>query len=261
MDTERQHTKLVLIIPSRHRPDAAMQAAGEALHYAELPNTQVVISVDGTHDTEQHHSYLEIPGILGDAVHVISDPTHRGLVGTLNRRAVQIARTQLMKDHHCRRGDQCQRVTHIGFMGDDHRVRTPGWDRMLALAAGDWGVAYGDDLLQGPRLPTAVVMAADLVRVLQKMAPFELRHMYCDDYWLRLGHGLDRIRYLHDVVIEHMHPSAGKAELDESYRQTNSPESFAVDADAWAAYERDGLLVEDIRKVYAEIAREPRRGN
>lgn len=256
----RPHIKLVLIIPSRGRPDAALQAAGEALHYAELPNTLVVISVDGPHDTDQHHAYLEIPGALGDRVNVISDPTHRGLVGTLNRRAVQIARYQLMKDHYCRRGDECQRVTHVGFIGDDHRMRTPGWDRRLADAAGDWGIAYGNDLLRGADLPTAVVMSADLIRVLRKMAPEELWHMYCDDYWMSLGDELGRITYLDDVVIEHLHPSAGKAELDDSYRQTNSPEVFARDADAWLAYVQGGLLAQDVAAINREIHREPRRG-
>lgn len=252
------HTKVTLIIPTRERPEAALHAAGEALHHAELPNTQVVISVDGPHETDQHHAYLEIPWVLGSNVEVIADPTHRGLVGTLNRRAVQTARTQLMKDHHCRRGDQCQRTTHIAFMGDDHRVRTHGWDRRLADAAGPWGISYGNDLLRGADLPTAVMMSADLVRVLGKMAPEELWHMYCDDYWAALGRELGHLVYLDDVIIEHMHPAAGKAQVDESYRQTNSPEVYSADAAAWDAYLRAGLLAQDVLHIGQEIARDPR---
>lgn len=256
-----QHTKVVLIIPSRGRPDAALQAAGEALFYAELPNTQVLISVDGPHETDQHHAYLEIAQVLGDNVTVISDPTHRGLVGTLNRRATQTARTQLMKDHRCKLAGRCQRVTHIGFIGDDHRMRTPGWDARLAEAAGEWGIAYGNDLLRGAELPTSVVMSADLIRVLGKMAPSELWHMYCDDYWLALGRQLGRITYLDDVIVEHLHPAAGKAQLDDSYRETNSPEVFSRDATAWAVYcTQTGQLAQDVAAINREIVREPYGG-
>lgn len=253
-----EHTKVKLIIPSRGRPDAALDAAGEALHYAALPNTQVVISVDGPHETGQHHAYLEIPTILGDNAAVVADPTHRGLVGTLNHRSTQIARTQLMKDHRCGRGADCQRVTHVGFMGDDHRVRTHGWDQHLAQAAGPWGVAYGNDLLRGAELPTSVVMSADIIRVLGKMAPAELWHMYCDDYWKALGIELGHLAYLPDVVVEHLHPAAGKAQLDDSYRQTNSPEVFARDAAAWASYVQGGQLAQDALAIHDAIAREPR---
>ena len=252
------HTKVKLIIPSRGRPEAAMHAAASALTNADLPNTQVVISVDGPHDTEQHHAYLQIPGNLGANVEVVSDPVHRGLVGTLNHRSAQVARTQLMKDHSCGRGPDCQRVTHIAFMGDDHRVRSCGWDHWLAKAAGEWGVAYGNDLLRGAELPTAVVMSADIVRVLGKMAPAELWHMYCDDYWAALGRELGSLTYLDDIVIEHMHPSAGKAEVDESYLQTNSPEVYDADAAAWDTYLRTGLLAQDVMAIRLAIARAPR---
>lgn len=250
-----RHFKVVLIIPSRGRPQAALLAAESALSRADIATTAVWIAVDGAHDTEQHHAYLEIPAALAANVHVHTSPTHRGLVGTLNYRAAQVARTQLMKDHRCDRGDGCQRVTHIGFMGDDHRVRTDGWDRTLAEAAGEWGIAYGNDLLRGAELPTSVMMSADIIRVLGKMCPAELWHMYCDDYWKALGSELGRLAYLPDVVIEHLHPAAGKAQVDESYHQTNNPEVFSRDAAAWDAYIQGGLLAQDAAAINAEIRR------
>src|SRR6201991_783191 len=39
----------------------------------------------------------------------------------------------------------------IGFMGDDHRPRTPHWDRDIEAVFKQWShcVVYGNDLLQG----------------------------------------------------------------------------------------------------------------
>src|SRR5262245_10496799 len=44
---------------------------------------------------------------------------------------------------------------YLVSLGDDHRPRTPGWDRRLVEAIeglGGSGIAYGNDLLQGARL-------------------------------------------------------------------------------------------------------------
>jgi len=252
-----EHIKVTLIIPSRGRPERALLAAGSALEHADNDNTTVLVSVDGPHETGQLQEYMDIAPVLGDRVFINYSPVHRGLVGTLNYRALQIARYQLMKDHHCKLDGRCQRVTHIGFMGDDHRVRTHGWDRELSGAAGDWGVAYGNDLLRGQELPTSVVMSADIIRVLRKMAPEQLWHMYCDDYWKALGGGLGRLAYRSDVVIEHLHPAAGKAQMDDSYRRTNHPDVFSRDATAWGAYIQGGLLAQDLAALDEAIRREP----
>lgn len=124
----------------------------------------------------------------------------------------------------------------VGFLGDDHRPRTPGWDRLLTEAlAGRPGVAYGDDLLQHERLPTACVIDARLVAGLGYMCPPGLAHMYLDDFWLRLGTDAGCLEYLPGVVIEHMHPVAGKAEWDDGYRRVNSGEQYRQDH---AAYQR-----------------------
>jgi hypothetical protein len=54
-------------------------------------------------------------------------------------------------------------------------------------------------------------------------------HMYLDDYWLALGSALQRITYLPDVVIEHVHPLAGKAKWDLGYTEVNGPAVYEQD--------------------------------
>jgi hypothetical protein len=125
---------------------------------------------------------------------------------------------------------------YLGFMGDDHLPRTIGWDERLCRAIGTRpGVAYGNDLFQGERLPTAVVMTAAIVRVLGYMSPPPLVHLWIDDYWRELGQSLDHLVYLPDVIIEHLHPQAGgKAEVDASYLESGmNPELMQDDGWRW----------------------------
>ncbi len=241
-------TRLMMIIPSMGRPDAALAAARSALDNAVLPTTAVQVAVDGPHDNEQRDAYLAITR-SGDISLSIGGP-HRGMVATLNYQAAMLLGSELAVDHQCHwRG--CDHITYVGFMGDDHRVRTPGWDQILTDAAGPLGIAYGDDLIQGEELPTAVVMGADIVRTLGQMVPAALQHLFVDDYWKALGTGTGRLHYVPDVVIEHMHPSAGKAETDESYEITNHPDRYESDGAAWREYRDGGALQVDIDDLVA----------
>jgi hypothetical protein len=90
-------------------------------------------------------------------------------------------------------------------MGDDHFPRTHGWDQAYldALRELGTGIVYGNDLLQGHRLPTQCAMTADIVRRWGYMALPTLRHMYVDNFWRDLGNAADCLRYLPEVVVEH----------------------------------------------------------
>jgi hypothetical protein len=156
----------------------------------------------------------------------------------------------------------------IGFMGDDHRPRTKGWDAAYldALHSLGTGIVYGDDLLQGRNLPTQCAMTADIVAALGGMAPVNLRHMYVDNFWRELGRNAECLRYLPDVVVEHLHPVAGKAEWDEGYTKVNAPEVFAQDEDAFREYLRDHMAfaaatVRELRAAHQRDALEQPSGS
>jgi hypothetical protein len=119
---------------------------------------------------------------------------------------------------------------------------------LAALRELGTGIVYGNDLYQGEALPTAPAMTADIVRTLGFMAPPTLRHLYCDNFWLDLGKAAECLRYLPNVVIEHMHPAAGKAQWDEGYRRANAPAQYQRDGDAYREY-LAGSFVDDVEKV------------
>jgi hypothetical protein len=129
----------------------------------------------------------------------------------------------------------------VGFLGDDHRPRTPGWDGRLveALRELGGGVVYGNDLLMGEKLPTAVAISSEIVRALGFLVPPGMVHMYFDNFWKGLGESLGRLHYLEDVVIEHMHPIAEKAPWDDGYREVNAPAMYARDRAALSRWIRE----------------------
>ncbi len=128
----------------------------------------------------------------------------------------------------------------LGFLGDDHRPKTPGFDRRFVDALDDLGtgLVYGDDLFQRANLPTQWAMTSDIVQALGYMVPGGLVHLYIDDALKVLTERAGCLRYLPDVVIEHLHPSAGKAELDDSYRETNSDAQFDADRQRFEDWKR-----------------------
>lgn len=137
----------------------------------------------------------------------------------------------------------------LASFGDDHLPRTFAWDAELehALTAMGGGVAYPNDGFQGHKCPTAPVLSSNVVRALGWYSPPCLQHMFVDDFWLYLGERLQRIRYLGDVFVEHMHPAAHKATPDETYDSTTG--LMALDGAAWTMYVESGSFDADVQRV------------
>lgn len=130
----------------------------------------------------------------------------------------------------------CHGFDIIGQFGDDHHPRTLRWDAAVTEAMRPMGVVYGNDLHQGERLPTVAFMDAEIIRRLGYMVPPEIQHLYMDNWFRALGERLGTLTYLPDVVIEHMHPHAGKAEMDDGYRQVNSRAAYKAGKRAFDWY-------------------------
>lgn len=132
--------------------------------------------------------------------------------------------------------EQMHAYRALMVLGDDHIPRTEAWDSLLldAIAQmGGTGIAYGDDLLQGARLPTAAMISSGIVAALGWMAEPSMRHYLIDNVWQDLGEGAGCLAYLPDVILEHCHPGNGKAVYDATYT-----EEAARDREDQAAYDR-----------------------
>jgi hypothetical protein len=212
---------LTVIVPTRGRPQNIVTQM-KALKASRSICT-VIYCVD-ENDPEVDR-YVEAVGNDPDAYEFailqIGEPAMLG--PWLNRVAPVIARSPKL-----------QREL-IGFMGDDHFPRTDRWDKTLADACrGQVSIAYGNDLMQGPNLPTAVFMTGAIIRTLGWMVPPEMEHLYLDDAWKSLGQMSGTLRYFGNVIIEHMHPAARKAAMDEGYNRVNQQSQYDADRKRFA---------------------------
>lgn len=196
---------LTMIVPTRGRPDNLRQLWA-AWRATSSSYSQLVAAIDT--DDPEHDQYWRVRDEIGDDPHfkMITGPRLR-LGPTLDLAAREAA----------------DRSFAVGFLGDDHRPRTVGWDTayLAELRRLGTGIVYGDDLIQGPNLPTQVAMTSDIVLATGHMLPPGLIHLYVDNAWKSLGEALGALTYLPQVVVEHCHPIAGTAAWDDGYREVN----------------------------------------
>jgi hypothetical protein len=108
----------------------------------------------------------------------------------------------------------------IGFIGDDVRFRSKGWDEEFADALSSGGIAYGDDGVQGKSLPTHWWVTTDIIKSLGWFLNPRLRHFYMDNTWQEIGNATSSLSYRPTVNVEHLHFSFGKSEKDATYEHT-----------------------------------------
>lgn len=145
-----------------------------------------------------------------------------------------------------------RRYFAMGSAGDDHVPRTNRWAHRYieVLEEMGTGIVYGDDGLQGRSLCTEWMMTSNIVSAIGSMIPAPVQHLYADNAVMVLGRDAGVLRHLPDVHIEHMHPVARKAKLDEGYNRVNSPERWREDGatfNSWATSTKDS----DVQKVRA----------
>jgi hypothetical protein len=222
---------LAIITPSRARPERLREMLRAAIVNAAL-EIEVWIGLDDDDESEYHDA---IDGAFANGADVY--------VQRMPRRSLS-SWTNLLAER-CLMADNAP--PYLASLGDDHLPRTKSWDLLLVKAINDLdgpGFAYGNDLLQGFRLPTAWVVSAPVVRALGWMMLPTCEHMYVDNAIGELGAAAERISYNPRVIIEHVHPAAGKASIDDSYVQSSSRERYAHDGAAFEAW-RDGQLARD----------------
>jgi hypothetical protein len=122
-------------------------------------------------------------------------------------------------------------------MGDDHIVKTHGWDIELANPISKkFGISYPNDLIQQEKLPTAIMINSKVVELLGFFGHPIFSHLYVDNSWLEIGKSLNNCNYFPNVVIEHEHYSAGKSSNDLTYMKNNSEEDYKKGLEEFQLY-------------------------
>lgn len=221
---------LLTLVPTRNRVENALGLL-HTWYDTSKDEDSGLLFVLGTEDPRYREYFDKIP-----EEHIIDFP-ERGLVKALNYASVLYT----------------QEYEAIGFMGDDHRPRTPGWDAAYLdeLRKLRSGYVYGNDLLMGERIPTQVAISSTIIEALGFFGPPGFTHLCVDLTWKDMGEGLHRITYLDDVIVEHMHPAAGKAENDSGYQHVNSSMMVKLDEQEYMRWKREDFRTELHRVMMA----------
>jgi hypothetical protein len=218
--------KILVIVPSRSAGTGREQNVERFIQhwlYFTEGHSDLCISLD---EDDQHH-YERYQGVIYTV-----NPNER-LVPKLNTASLRFI----------------AEYEYIAFFGDDHIIKSAWESEMISHfeSTGGVGIAYGNDLLQGERLPTAVCMTSNIIQQLGYMIPPVLLHMYADNFWVDLGKATECIQYFPDIIWEHCHPDNGKAQRDAQYAYAANV-SYQ-DQHAYHEYINNGLFQSDIKKI------------
>lgn len=214
--------KTAILTPSRNRVENVKRLAKAFEDTQARADLWIIID-----ESEWHRKAYEEAAQEYDFGLLAVDNNSSGMAKPLN-----MAAEILMDD------ETYDRYEYFGFMGDDHVPRTPFWDYSLTLALpyNRAGIVYGNDLLQGGNLPTACIMTRSIVDALGGMVQPKAKHLYLDNFWKQLGTDLGSLHYRAEIIIEHMHPVARKANMDEDYARVNSQDMYEHDRQVYEEF-------------------------
>lgn len=216
---------LLVIVPSRGRPEQLRDMVDACLSLSEA-DTEIAVALD---DDDPRRD---------EAMALISGP--RVMIRHGDRDNFTGWSNEIAEKHK-------GRYRAYASLSDDTVPRTRGWDRLLleAISAmGGTGIAYGDDLLQRENLPTAPVITCDIVEALGWMCEPSMTHFSIDNVWKDLGEGAGCLAYVPTVIIEHLHPCAGKAPVDQTHRDAGFNMPDHPDSAAYHAWRRDRMAAD-----------------
>jgi hypothetical protein len=221
-----------LLMPTRARQALVKRFFQSVLDStAHADSVEVILYIDDD-DTESHGldcEGLKVRRIIGPRV----------TMGEYNSRCLVEAKGEI-----------------IVLVNDDMVVRTYGWDERLRELDAEYEdkvyLAYGNDLFKGKKLCTFPILSRRTCELLIDPFPAQYRGAFIDYHLLDIFKRLDvlgekRIRYLEDVVFEHLHYRTGKAQIDETYTQRKR---FADDLDFLAL---SGSRLLAAQRVYSGV--------
>lgn len=221
---------LAVIVPTRGRPENIRRAIAAWDHTKAWDAADMVIVVDDDDPALKQYQGIFFELMRADgALQVMHAGAWQPLVPKLNAAALALANRR--------------RHFALGFAGDDHMPRTIGWAAryVSALSALRTGMVYANDGYQSGKIATEWAVTADAVRLFGAMVPAPVEHLYCDNAMISLFHNARAMAYLPWVLIEHMHPFAGKASTDAQYGRFNSPAQYDRDQAAYEGWCRNDL--------------------
>lgn len=142
----------------------------------------------------------------------------------------------------------------IGFVGEDIVISTPNAIEELEESAGEYYLAYPNDLIQRHALPTHFCVGPKLIKWLDgRLTIPKFPHHFLDTRLWAIAYSTGLLRYRPDVLFYHKHPAARRVAPDPVYEETEWKYSGAKVR--WSMYLKEGLQKE-VEKVKTAMWRE-----
>jgi hypothetical protein len=213
-----------LFCPSRGRPKAAQELLDSFLATKGLNSTELIFLVDADDDSGKTY-----PGNVrwGDPT---GDPT-----GPLNRAAVTAT------------------ADIVGFIGDDSRLETVGWDLQVTRALDTPGFCWGFDGTSPSAWPSTIFVSKRIVNSLGWLALPTLKRGFFDVCWVKLAQDSGMARVI-PAMFRHDNSAGDPASPNFKPEAQVPPAVIAEDEAAYKAWLKDAAS--DVRKVrLADLAR------
>jgi glycosyltransferase involved in cell wall biosynthesis len=194
--------EISILLPTRGRPKWVQRFLDSIVETAKKPESIETILFIDDDDVQSHlidHPYAKVMKLIQP----------RRTLGEMYRCCFEISQGKI-----------------VMLSGDDFVFRTSGWDGVVKGLFRRFSdkilLVYGNDLNQGPRVCTAPFISRRMCEILGAPCPPEYTGEFIDahifDTFQKIkASGYDRIRYIDDIIIEHMHHVVGKAPFDETY--------------------------------------------
>lgn len=192
------------LLPTRGRPDRIQNLFNSIVETARHPeNIEIILYVD--EDDTQSHSVTHP---------VLKLVTHIG---------PRVPMGKMIQTCYAK-----SRGEYIMLLGDDNVFRTQNWDERVIEAFNRFpdkiALVFGNDLNQEDRMCTAPFISRVYCELTDgpchELYPSEFIDTHIMDMFYKLRYwGLNRIVYMADMVVEHMHYIVGKAPFDDTYRE------------------------------------------
>lgn len=201
--------KLLIIHPSRGRPLMALSHANDL-----IVNLRSSVACNYVFSLDDDDPWLtDYTQRLKDYhyEHIIAG--NRTVVEAVNRAAATLSDEDMI------------------FNMSDDIASTAGWDQRLkdfvdTIASPEY-LVLPVDMYNGQNVPVIQMVSAALYRRFGYLLPPMYDSMYADNDLLESCHRLRVVFPCRGLGFEHLHPSAGKGQWDETYARENRPEAYA----------------------------------
>ena len=190
-----------ILVPTRGRPDSMTRLCEAAYSLAQSP------------DDIQLVFYIDSDDVLSlDRMKLLGSSRIKAIVGP--RISLSEAWNVLSRESQ---GEICMQC------GDDAVFRTFHWDALVRAAFDACPdkliFVYGKDGIQNEKMGTLGFLHRNWINTVGYFMP-PYFYSDCTDLWLTdVAKRLKRVKYIPEMYIEHLHPAAGKAELDKTHQE------------------------------------------